>query len=97
MRLVVQYYREFNKEVIKAPEAVLKMLDYIVKYGDSNLAIYDYRQKNLSSDLPNDLQEREAHKYDLYSRFDQIVFNELESVVELGGENNGGAIDIDWS
>jgi hypothetical protein len=73
------------------------MLDYLVKYGDSNLALYEFRLKNPNRDIPTDLLDRETHKYDLYSRFDQIVFNELSNVVEIGIDNNGGAIDIDWS
>jgi hypothetical protein len=45
------------------------------------------------------LKDREVHKYDLYSKFDKIVFNELDVVeIEFGNdENNGKSIDIDWS
>ncbi len=46
MKLAVLYYREFNKDVIKSPESTLAMLDYLVKHGDSNLALYEFRQKN---------------------------------------------------
>ena len=65
------------------------------------MAVYEYRSKNPSvKELPQDLKEREAHKYDLYAKFDKIVFNELDVVeIEFGGsdENNGKNIDIDWS
>ena len=45
------------------------------------------------------MKDREAHKYDLYSKFDKIVFNEQDVVeIEFGrDENNGKSIDIDWS
>jgi hypothetical protein len=45
------------------------------------------------------LKDREAHKYELYTKFDKIVFNELDVVeIEFGNdENNGKSIDIDWS
>jgi hypothetical protein len=74
------------------------MLGYMVKHGDENLAVYEYRSKN-SGELPYELKDREAHKYDLYSKFDKIVFNELDVVeIEFGNdENNGKSIDIDWS
>jgi hypothetical protein len=43
----------------------------MTKYGDENIAGYDYRVKNpTAKDLPEELKEREAHKYDLYSKFD---------------------------
>jgi hypothetical protein len=43
------------------------------------------------------LKERETHKYDLYNRFDQIVFNDNAIEIDVNGEANGGAIEIDWS
>lgn len=94
------YYREFNKDVIPESDKCIQMLGYMVKYGDENLAVYEYRCKNLDkTELPQDLKDREAHKYDLYSKFDKIVFNEQDVVeIEFGSdENNGKSIDIDWS
>lgn len=45
------------------------------------------------------MKDREAHKYDLYAKFDKIVFNEVDVVeIEFGNDdNNGKSIDIDWS
>ena len=72
------------------------MLDYLIRFGDENLAVYQHRQqKGFDSEITTDLKEREAHKYDLYSRFDQIVFN--EGAVEIDITGNGTAIEIDWS
>jgi hypothetical protein len=64
--LAVAFYREFTKD----PKALLN-LDYLVRFGDENLALFQFRQKNgYSTGISEDLKEREAHKYDLYSRFD---------------------------
>jgi hypothetical protein len=68
------------------------MLWHLVNHGDENIALYKVSDRTC---IPADVSEREKHKYDLYSRFDQIVFN--ENVIEIGNDNNGGTIDIDWS
>lgn len=66
LRLAIAFYREFTKD----PKALLH-LDYLVRFGDENLALYQFRQKNgYSFATTEDLKERELHKYDLYSRFD---------------------------
>ena len=100
MSRLVMYYREFNKDVIAQSDQCISMLGHMVKYGDENLAVYEYRFKNPGkAELPQDLKDREAHKYELYAKFDKIVFNELDVVeIEFGNdENNGKSIDIDWS
>ena len=100
MSKLVMYYREFNKDVIPQSDQCISMLGYMVKHGDENLAVYEYRTKNpAGTELTQDLKDREAHKYDLYAKFDKIVFNELDVVeIEFGNdENNGKSIDIDWS
>jgi hypothetical protein len=66
------------------------MLYHFVRYGDENIALYKVTDRK---NIPPEILEREKHKYDLYSKFDSIVFN--ENVIEIG--NNGGTIDIDWS
>ena len=64
--LAVAFYREFTKD----PKALLH-LDYLVRFGDENLALYLFRQKNgYSAGISEELKERQEHKYDLYSRFD---------------------------
>lgn len=101
MKQLVQFYREFNKEVITSTkEESLSMLGYVVAHGDENLALFEFKRKNgEKSDVPENLKLREEHKYDLYSRFDAIVFNEcISSIgVEENGVQEGKAIEIDWS
>lgn len=79
------------------------MLGYISKQGDENLAVYNYKKSNPNiKNLSQDLLQREQHKYDLYMRYDQIVFRE-EQVFEIDiGEDfdqpaASGNIDIDWA
>ena len=77
------------------------MLSYVSKYGDQNLAIYNFKKNNPKEiQISEELKQREAHKYDLYRRLDQIVFKEevfeIEGL-ESGDAGNGGNIDIDWS
>lgn len=66
MKLLVEYYREFNREVVK--EECLEMLGYMIEHGDSNVALY--QQRKSGGPDTKELLEREAHKYDLYSIFD---------------------------
>jgi hypothetical protein len=44
LRLAVAFYREFTKD----PKALLH-LDYLVRFGDENLALFQFRQKNGNS------------------------------------------------
>lgn len=69
MARVVQYYREFNNE----GEKCIPMLAYMVVHGDENVALWEFRRGNKGA-VSQELNDREAHKYDLYSRFDKIVF-----------------------
>ena len=46
MSKLVMYYREFNKDVIPQSDLCISMLGYMVKHGDENLAVYEYRTKN---------------------------------------------------
>ena len=87
---LVSYYKEFNS----IPKESLPMLSYLVQNGDENLAKFEFKKSNPGKAIPQDIEEREEHKYDLYNRFDQIYFNESSSVVN---QAEGGAIDIDWS
>ena len=91
--LAVAFYREFTQDTQALP-----VLDYLVKFGDENLALYHYRQQQgYNAVVTENIKDREAHKYDLYHKFDQIVFNENAVEIDLSGNGNGGAIDIDWS
>eukprot|EP00347_Sterkiella_histriomuscorum_P024302 403331603 len=94
---LICYYQEFNSDPTSLP-----MLQYISKFGDENLAVYNYKKSNPGvKNLGQDLLNRESHKYDLYTRFDKIVFQE-EEVFEIdltGGDEAAvsGSIDLDWS
>jgi hypothetical protein len=48
VRNVIDYYLEFNKEYITG-EQPLGVLSYIAKYGDENIALYEFRKKNTTS------------------------------------------------
>jgi len=90
---LVQYYRDFTLD-----EAPLQMLAYISKYGDDNTAVHEFRKKN-SGELPEELTLRNKYKYDLYDRFDSIVFNETPVEIDITEDKQpeGKVIDIDWS
>ena len=78
---LVDYYREFNKEVISVPDDSLAMLAYVTKYGDENLALYEHRKTN-KEEPSEELKLREVNKYSLYTRFDSIVFD--DGIIDLG-------------
>lgn len=90
MLKLVTFYREFTCD-----REALPMLWHFANFGDENLLLYKLSDR---SNIPSELLEREKHKYDLYYRYDQIVFN--ENVIEIGGMGGGqggSTIDIDWS
>ncbi|CDW76193.1 UNKNOWN [Stylonychia lemnae] len=93
---LIAYYQEFNSDFEALP-----MLKYISAQGDENLAIYNYKKVNTAAkNIPQDLALREQHKYDLYAKFDQIVFKE-EEVFEIQLEDDqpaaSGNIEIEWN
>ena len=79
LKEVVEYYRQFNQD---NTGGALDMLRYMAEHGDENRAVFEARKAG--KELGEEEQGlREAHKYDLYERFDQIVYAE-EPVIEIG-------------
>ena len=59
MTNLVEYYRQFNKEMISKPEESLPMLYHVGRHGDENVALYEYRKTHTSSgsmNLPEELK-----------------------------------------
>ena len=76
LALAVGYYRVFSGDT-----KALSLLEFMAREGDRNVAYWKGGD-----------EAREKHKYDLYERFDRIVYGEKE---DDGGANK--EIEIDWS
>ena len=54
MHQLVEYYKEFNKNVIQGES--LLMLTHFVKFGDENITMYNYKKSNPKfNKIPDDI------------------------------------------
>ena len=86
---LVYFYEEFNND-----SSALPLLRYISENGDSNLVFYQAKQRK--EPLTSEIQSREEHKYDLYQKFEDIVYKEDEFKVEAVGGGDG-VTEIEWN